>query len=730
MEVMAEVEEYGINEVLRYCKPFLRYIKNNFSENSYGLIKKALQIAVRGLNDKRRYNNTPFFTHSINTAMIVADEIGLGRNSVVAVLLHDMVRLKRYTLDEVRENFGEEPIVILKGLCNISDVDTKKSEEQIDNFKELILSYSTDPRVIIIKLADRLEIMRVQDSFPSEKRDMKSWETLNLYSQIAHKLGLYSIKSEMEDLSLKYTYPEEHAEIVRKLAETEKERLTFIDKFLEPILRKLDANNFKYHIKSRTKSVYSIWRKMKRTGVTFEEIYDVFALRIILNCEPAQEKTTCWSVYSIVTDFYTPNPERMRDWISIPKSNGYESLHTTVVTKEGKWVEVQIRTERMDEVAERGVAAHWRYKGVKQNGMSSEAWLGKLRDIMETTETISGISEKLDATISSNEIFVFTPNGDLRKLPEDATVLDFAFDIHTKLGYTCTGAKINHKNVSIRERLHNGDVVEIVTSKNQKPKPDWLNIVVTGKAKQRIKVFIREEQAKESQLGRETLERKLKNWKVNNLTIEEAVTLLCKHYKLKTGTELYALIAEDKVSIAEIKDIITGNYAPVEEKPKGETRIKKVVNNDDILVIDDSLRDVSFKLAKCCNPIYGDDIFGFVTIAAGITIHRNDCPNGVRLQNRYPYRVLRAKWRNDNVKGAFRATIRIQAEDAAGLVNRITEIITKDLRINIRSMSLNSVGGTLSGLINIEVTSTQVVDMVIYSLLRIKEVQKVFRVNN
>ncbi|MCC8088437.1 MAG: RelA/SpoT family protein [Rikenellaceae bacterium] len=726
----AEVEGYGLTEVIKYCKPFLNYIRNNFSENSYGYIRNALKIAIRGLDDMRRYNGTPFFTHSVNTALIVADEIGLGRNSVVAVLLHDMVRLKRYTLDEVRENFGEEPIVILRGLCNISEVDTKKSEEQIDNFKELILSYSTDPRVIIIKLADRLEIMRELESFPPEKRDMKSWETLHLYSQIAHKLGLYGIKSEMEDLSLKYTYPREYADIVKKLAETEKERLAFIEKFLEPIRRKLDANNFQYHIKSRTKSVYSIWRKMKRTNVSFEEIYDVFALRIILKSEPAQEKTSCWSVYSIVTDFYTPNPERMRDWISIPKSNGYESLHTTVVTKEGKWVEVQIRTERMDEVAERGVAAHWRYKGVKQGGMTSEIWLGKLREIMETAETVSGISQKLDATISSNEIFVFTPNGDLRKLPESATVLDFAFDIHTKLGYTCTGAKINHKIVSIRERLRNGDVVEVITSKNQKPKPDWLNIVVTGKAKQRIKVYLREEQAKESQLGRETLERKLKNWKINNLTIEEAVTLLCRHYKLKTGTELYTLVAEEKINLSEIKDIVTENYAPVEEKPKGEARIKKESANDDILVIDDSLRDVSFKLGKCCNPIYGDDIFGFVTVAAGITVHRTDCPNGVRLQTRYPYRVLKARWRSDNAKGSFRATIRLQAEDSVGLVNRITEVITKELRINIRSMSLNSVGGVLSGLINIEVTSTQVVDMVIYSLLRIKEVQKVFRLNN
>lgn len=725
--VKADAVECG--EIIRITRPFLSSVKKNFSTNSYGIIKKALGISLKGLADMRRYSGTMFLEHPVNTALIVANEIGLGRNSVVAVLLHDMIRLGRYSIEEARKEFGEEPIGILRGLCSISEVETKKSEEQIDNFKELILSYSTDPRIILIKLADRLEIMRVLGSFPAEKRDMKSWETLNLYAQIAHKLGLYSIKSEMEDLSLKYTYPEDYAHIVQKLADTAKEREVFIQNFLKPIKEKLDAQGFDYHIKSRTKSIYSIWRKMKKTGVTFEEIYDVFAIRIVLKTEPAMEKTSCWSVYSIVTDFYTPNPERMRDWISIPKSNGYESLHTTVVTKEGKWVEVQIRTERMDEVAERGVAAHWRYKGVKQTGMSSEAWLSKLREVMETTEAVSGLAERLDATIESKEIFVFTPKGDLRKLREGATVLDFAFDIHTKIGSTCTGARINHRNVSIKEKLHNGDVVEILTSKNQKPKPDWLNIVVTSKAKQRIKVFLREEKAKESQIGRETLERKMKNWKIT-MNIEEAVNMLCRNYKLKTGTELYALIADEKVNLPEIRDILTGNHTMPDDKPRGESKVKKGSAGDNFLIIDDTLKDVSYKLGKCCNPIYGDEVFGFVTVSSGITIHRVDCPNGSRLMTKYPYRVLPAKWRSGDVKGAFRATVKLQAEDAAGLVNRITEVITKDLKINIRSMNLASGGGTLSGLINVEVTSTAVVDMIIYSLLRIKGVQKVYRVNN
>ncbi len=708
---------------------FLGSIRKNFSERSYGYIRDALIMARDLLAGETRYNGDPFIYHSIRTALIVSEEIGLGRNSVIATLLHDPVRLRRLDLAAVEKKFGPESVSILKGLTQISDVETKTSEDQVDNFKELILSYSTDPRVILIKLADRLEVMRSLDIFPRDKREKKCWETLRLYSQIAHKLGLYSIKSEMEDLAVRHTYGKEYTEIEQKLSETADERMKFIDRFTAPIREKLDQSGLKYSIKSRTKSVYSIWRKMKKTNVPFEEIYDVFAIRVILDCPPEQEKTACWAVYSVVTDFYTPNPDRLRDWISIPKSNGYESLHTTVVTPEGKWVEVQIRTERMDEVAERGVAAHWRYKGVKGGGITSEGWLAKLRELMETTEGVSGLSEKMEAA-TLKEVFVFTPNGDLRKLPQGATVLDFAYEIHSGLGNRCTGGKIDHKIVSIREELRNGDVVEILSSKNQKPKPEWLTFVVTGKARSRIKAFLREENAKAANLGRETLERKLKNWKVN-LTIDEAVTMLCKAFKTKTGTELYELIAGNKIGFPEIKEVVTGTPPSGPDIPsKGAARIKKSAASESCLVIDDTLNDVSYKFGRCCNPIYGDDIFGFVTVSAGITIHRSDCPNGQRLRERYPYRMLEARWKNEANTGTFRATLRVVAEDSGGLVNRITEVISQELKINIRSMSLNTVGGTLSGLMNIEVTSTQMVDAVIYRLLRIKGVQKVYRVNN
>ena len=604
------------------------------------------------------------------------------------------------------------------------------ANDQVDNFRELIVSYSTDPRVILIKLADRLEVMRILDIFPEQKRKKKSWESLNLYAQIAHKLGLYSIKSELEDIALKYLEPADYAYIEKRIAETAAEREQFIRGFVRPIEEKMRAQGIRYHLKSRTKSIYSIWRKMKRMRIGFDEVYDLFAIRIIIDCPREQEKAQCWSIYSIVTDFYTPNPDRMRDWISIPKSNGYESLHTTVVTDTGRWVEIQIRSERMDEIAERGVAAHWRYKGVKGGGLGTEQWFSKLREIMETTQTQS-LAEKFDAKLSSGEVFVFTPNGDLRKLSEGATVLDFAFDIHSGLGMTCVGGKVNHRNVSLREVLHNGDIVEILTSKQQKPKADWLNIVTTAKARSRIKAYMREQQAQAASLGREELERKIKNWKLS-VTMDDAVMVLCKYYKLKTGTELYGQIAQQKIVLADIKEVLTRYLSDsLDERPVREVPVTKVsVESDDALIIDESLSNIEYKLAKCCNPIFGDEIFGFTTVSGGITIHRQDCPNAQRLKERYPYRVLPARWQAEGAKGAFRAAIRIQADDLTGLVNKIAEVINRDLKINIRSMSLNSSGGTLSGLINIEVTSTQVVDAVIYSLMRIKGVQKVFRVNN
>lgn len=724
--------------------------RNTFSETTAQKVDEALAYAIEELQEERRYDGRPMLDHGAALAQIVISEIGLGRNSAIASILHDIVRLKHKTLsaeeflaftEQIEARFGKEVVGITVGLANISGLKLKDSKEQAENFRDLIVSYSEDPRVILIKLADRLEVMRSLEIFPPEKRRKKSWESLNLYAQIAHKLGLYGLKSELEDLALKYLEPKDYEHITLKLEESAEERKAFIAKFLIPIEQKLHLLGINYHIKSRTKSIYSIWNKMRKQRVPFEGVYDIFALRIIIDCPEELEKPQCWTAYSVVTDFYTPNPNRMRDWISIPKSNGYESLHTTV-SAEGRWVEVQIRTERMDAVAERGIAAHWRYKGVQQGGQTSEQWLGRLRAAME--ETTHSLAQRFDAKPASGEIFVFTPNGDLRKLPEGACVLDFAFDIHSNLGAICVGAKVNNRSVPIREVLRNGDIVEIITQKNQTPKADWLSFVVTSKAKNKIKAFMREEAAKHTRMGREELERKLKNWKLA-LTVDEAVNYLSKHYKLRLGTEVYALIATNKLDFLSIKEVLTRHLSGEAEEERRaaaaeQERLKQAAfaereaerqenRSTDALVIDDDISKIQYKLAKCCNPIKGDEVFGFITISSGITIHRTDCPNAKRMHENYPYRIIEARWRQHS-EGAFRVAIRIVAVDTTGMANQITEIISRDLKLNIRSMAFEQAkGGIVQGTVAVEVPSAAAADALIHNILRIKGVQRAYRVN-
>lgn len=724
-------------------------IAEMFSPTTQAMVDKALIFADSHLSEHTRYDGKPMLDHAAGVAYIVATEVGLGRNSTVSAIIHDVIRLAakdgdeerlEQLLEQCKEMFGEEVVGIVSGLANISELKFNTHKEQASSFRDMIVAYSEDPRVILIKLADRLEVMRSIAIFPKEKRKKKSWESMNLYAQIAHKLGLYNIKSELEDLALSQLESKDYKHIVGKLAESEAERLAFIERFLEPIRKALDAAGIKYHIKSRTKSVYSIWNKMRKQQVDFEGVYDIFALRIIIDCPKEQEKAQCWLVYSIVSDFYTPNTDRMRDWITIPKSNGYESLHTTVSAGEGKWVEIQIRTERMDDIAELGIAAHWRYKGVNQGAQTSEQWLQRLRELMD--ETKEDIAERFDAKPASGEIFVFTPNGDIRKLPEGATILDFAFDIHTNLGSTCSGGKVNGRAVPIRETLKNGDIVEIITQKNQQPKADWLNFVVTSKARQRIKAFIREEQAKNAKLGREELERKLKNWKLTSKSIDEVVAYLCKYYKQRTGTALYELIATEKIDLAVVKDVISrwlsgeadeerrAAEAAAEAARRQSQSAAKPTTSTDALIIDEGINNIVYKLAKCCNPIKGDDIFGFVTINTGITIHRCDCPNAKHIRKNYPYRIMEAKWR-EQAQGSFRVTIAITAQDSAGLVNQITEVVSRDLKLNIRTINISSRGdGTGVGTISVEVPSTSVVDMLLHAIMRIKGVQRAVRVNN
>ncbi|MBQ5843295.1 MAG: bifunctional (p)ppGpp synthetase/guanosine-3',5'-bis(diphosphate) 3'-pyrophosphohydrolase [Alistipes sp.] len=737
-----------MSAVLDRYSTFRKTIAQMFSPTTQQMVDRALEFAQSYLEGMTRYDGKPLLDHAVGVANIVATEVGLGRNSTVSAIIHDVVRIVAKEEDEERleslfeeceQLFGKEVVGIISGLANISELQFNTHKEQASSFRDMIVAYSEDPRVILIKLADRLEVMRSIKIFPEEKRKKKSWESLNLYAQIAHKLGLYNIKSELEDLALSQLEPQAYNHIVSKLAESEQERLAFIDRFLEPIRKALDASKIKYHIKSRTKSVYSIWNKMRKQQVPFEGVYDIFALRIIIDCPREQEKAQCWIVYSIVSDFYTPNTDRMRDWITIPKSNGYESLHTTVSAGNGKWVEIQIRTERMDDVAELGIAAHWRYKGVNQGAQTSEQWLQRLRELMDQTK--EDIAERFDAKPASGEIFVFTPNGDIRKLPEGATVLDFAFDIHTNLGSTCSGGKVNGRAVPIREALKNGDIVEIMTQKNQQPKADWLNFVATTKARQRIKAFIREEQAKNAKLGREELERKLKNWKLTSKSIDEVVAYLCKYYKQRTGIALYELIATEKIDLTVVKEVLTRWLSgetdeerraaeAAAEKARRESQQPTRQTSSDALIIDESINNIVYKLAKCCNPIKGDDIFGFVTINAGITIHRSDCPNAKHIRKNYPYRIMEAKWR-EQAQGSFRVTIAITVQDSAGLVNQITETVSRDLKLNIRTINLTSRGdGTGVGTISVEVPSTAVVDMLLHAIMRIKGVQRAVRVNN
>ena len=729
---------------------FREYVASNYSITTQEMVDRAILFAAERMEGVTRYDGSPMLDHDMGVARIVAEEIGLGRNSIVGSIIHDVVRIAvQEHPDEVEElsaiirhEFGEEVLGITLALSKISNIKLKRSKEQASDFRDMIVSYSEDPRVILIKLADRLEVMRTLDIFPEKKRLAKSWESLNLYAEIAHKLGLYSIKSALEDLSLKYIEPEAYNNIVHQLKESEAERMAFIEEFIAPVRRLLDADGINYHIKSRTKSVFSIYQKMKKQKVDFKGVYDIFALRIIIDCPQEQEKRLCWTVFSHVTSLYVPNPKRMRDWISIPKSNGYESLHATVMTTEGRWVEVQIRTERMDEVAERGIAAHWRYKGVKQGGMGAEEWLGRLRELLEDT-TSESIAHRFEAKPSAGEIFVFTPSGDIRKLPEGATVLDFAFDIHTSLGAICVGGKVGGKVVPIKEQLKNGDICEVLTRKDQTPKADWLNFCVTQRARGKIRAYLREEQQKHARLGREELERKIKNWKFDT-SIDEVVSYLCKHFKLKRGSELYVAIADQKIEISMVKDILnhwlSGQAdeerrqaaADVEERKlrlREEREEQQPARHSDALVIDERINNIEYKLGRCCNPIKGDDIFGFVTINAGITIHRSDCPNARRMRERYPYRVMEARWR-DGAEGAFRITVGITSADIPGLATTIMDVASKELKLSVRGINYTpKKDGSATAQLTVEVPSVGTVDMLLHSLRRIKGIKNVYRMN-
>jgi len=722
-------------EILKRYRALLQACKRTLEKGDKLLIRKAFDIALEAHKDMRRKSGEPYIYHPIAVAHICAEEIGLGTTSVVCALLHDVVEDTDLTLDDIRGLFGEKEAKIIDGLTKISGVFDQSSSLQAENFRKMLLTLSEDVRVILIKLADRLHNMRTLDSMKRDKQLKIASETLYLYAPLAHRLGLNAIKTELEDLGLKFTEPDVYNDIQLRLKEGETERKKFITKFMVPIKEILDEVGLKAKIIGRPKSIYSINNKIKTKGVPFEEIYDLFAIRIIIDSPPENEKSDCWRVYSIVTDFYHPSPERLRDWISTPKANGYESLHTTVMGPDGKWVEVQIRTVRMDELAEKGYAAHWKYKD-SANESQLDEWIRKIREILENPQ--DNALEFLDdfkLNLFAEEIFAFTPKGEMKTLPINATALDFAFDIHTQVGEKCIGAKVNHKLVPLSYKLKSGDQVEVLTSSKQTPKEDWLNYVVTARAKAKIKNALKEERRKVAEEGREMLERKFNHLKID-FTVPN-INSLANYFKLPSSQELFYRVAVGNINLKHLKDFRqeqgtivhkTGSIKKAEAAPSLEQMVANARGKSDMLVIGENLNKIDYKLSPCCSPIPGDDVFGFVTINEGIKIHRVNCPNAVQLLSNYAYRVVKAKWTSQELI-SFLAGIKITGIDEVGLVSNITKIISNELNVNMRSISFDTNDGTFDGSVTVFVHDTHHLTELMKKLKKVHGVLTVTRMD-
>jgi GTP pyrophosphokinase len=729
-------EQY--NNLVRSCRCANREI---------ALLNEAFESAKQTLSGQSRENGDPYLCHPLEVARIVVQDIGLQASTAIAVLLHEVrnnrikhsavlnpklldeeKRRQAKEIENITRRYGEDIAQMVSGMNKISAINLEETKLESDNLRKFILLYSKDPRVTLIKLADRLEVMRALEFFPKSKQEKKATETLLLYAPLAHQLGLYNIKSELEDLSLRYTEPEAYRFISNKLKISTGERQQFMDDFLQPVEKELKKRGLKYEIKSRTKSVYSIWRKMQVQKVDFEGVYDIFAIRIIIDApadDRIEEERVCWEAYASIDALYEVDTKRLRDWVSNPKASGYEALHSTVTTPQGKTVEVQIRTARMDMIAERGAAAHWKYKGVKSED-NLQSWLDHVRMLLESPNVEY---KHYFPNFKSNEIFVFTPTGELRRLPMGASVLDFAFDIHSNIGLKCTGALVNGKNVSIKEKLATGDVVAITTAKNQKPAAAWVDYVITSKARSKIKQKLRDANIKMVTDGKELLERRLKNWKLE--LSDDMLAALVKHYKLKTISDFYAAIAEQQIDILDVRNILTAEAPTPSDTSatiiaKSAKKPQKASSDADYLLIDEHLSGMGYKLAKCCNPIFGDDVFGFVTINEGVKIHRYSCPNAARLMDKYDYRVVKVKWRETSNATMFDAVIRITGNDESGMLNRINEVISSH-SMNIRSMNINNKDGEFDGRIQVLVQSTKQLDKLLYGLRELKGVRKVTR---
>lgn len=727
--------EFTLEEI-EETKQLLGQLKNAIGEtlntNDEELLREQLTQAIANGQIQRDVFGLNPVLQSLRTAQIAVDEIGLKRDGVLATILFTLVIDGHLPLEDIRQKYGDGVAHIIHGLVKIHELYKKNPIIESENFRNLLISFSEDMRVILIMIADRVNIMRqIRDTDAVEAKLKVSEEASYLYAPLAHKLGLYKLKSELEDLSLKYLEHDAYYAIKDALNATKSSRDAYIKRFIDPIEAKLKAAGLSFHMKGRTKSIHSIWQKMKKQHCKFEGIYDLFAIRIILDAPLEKEKMQCWQVYSIITDMYQPNPKRLRDWLSVPKSNGYESLHITVLGPENKWVEVQIRTERMDEIAEHGLAAHWRYKGVKSEGGVDE-WLANIRSALENNDDLQLMDQfKLD--LYEDEVYVFTPKGDLLKFPKGATLLDFAYHIHSNVGSSCVGGRINGKNVSFREVLHSGDTVEVLTQNNQWPKRDWLNIVKTSKAKAKIRLALKETQAKDSLYAKELLERRFKNKKIE---VEESLmSQLIKKMGYKETSDFYKDIADERLDantvIEKYLELRNGesNTKPTESAENFEyenPNEQLLQNNSDVLVIDKNLKGIDYKLAQCCHPIYGDDVFGFVTVSGGITIHRTTCPNAPELRKRFGYRMVKAKWSGKGTS-QYAITLRIIGHDDIGIVSNITNIISKEDKLTMRSINIDSHDGLFSGNVVLFIEDNSKLNQLIKKLKTVKGVKQIIR---
>ncbi len=737
---MIEIDEQiERKNIINDYRQLMKIVDKRISDDQKKEVRKAFEMALEAHKEMRRKSGEPYIHHPIAVAKIVASEIGLGATSIICALIHDTVEDTEVTLEDIQKEFGNTVSGIIDGLTKIDKIATTSESIQAENYRKIIFTLGDDIRVTLIKLADRLHNMRTLSSMKRHKQLKVASETSFLYAPLAHRLGLYAVKSELEDLSMKYMETEKYKEIARKLNQKKKERTKFINDFCLPLQKQMDDAGLKARVFGRPKTIFSIWRKMKQKQVEFEEVYDLFAIRVVLDSPLHMEKEDCWRAYSIVAARYKPNPNRLRDWISNPKSNGYESLHTTVMGSNGKWVEVQIRTERMDEVAEKGLAAHWKYKEGSTSSKIDEAfesWLAQVRDLLKNPETnpLEFIND-FKLQLYSKEMYVFTPKGHIKNLPKGSTALDFAFSIHTDIGSHCIGAKVNSKLVPISHILTNGDQVEIITSGKQKPNEDWLSFVVTSRAISKIKSALKEEKKKQAEDGKVILKRKMKQTKA---TFDERnVQMLTNYFKMQSTLEFYYNIALGKIDLAKLKalNLVGGYYEEhkVEQKKKSNFEVKakilqpKIDKDAELILFGESSDKFAFEFAKCCAPIPGDDVLGFITVNGVVKIHRENCPNAVHMMSKYGYRVIKTKW-NDRKSLSFLSEITLNGIDDIGLINKITNIISKEHKINMKSLAIESNDGVFEGAIKVFVKDNEELNSLVKRLKKIKGILNVKRI--